>query len=57
MENAVDAIKIAFAVLVFSIAIIVAFTLISQAREVSDIVLGINDHKNYEEYVDIRRRN
>lgn len=51
MENAVDALKIAFAVIVFVIAISIAFAVFSQARAVSDILLYANDKTNFEEYV------
>lgn len=52
MENAVDALKIAFAILVFVIALTLAFSVIGQARATSDIVLALNDKTNYYEYVD-----
>ncbi len=51
MENAVDALKIAFAVIVFVLAISIAFAVFSQARAVSDILLYANDKTNFEEYV------
>lgn len=43
MENAVDALKIAFGVLVFVIALTVAFALLSQAKATSDIMLFASD--------------
>lgn len=52
MENAIDALKIAFAVLVFVIALTLTFSVIGQARVTSDIVLTVNDKTNYYEYVD-----
>lgn len=51
MENAVDALHIGFAILVFVIAVSLAFTVFSQAREVADVVLYYNDRTNFEEYV------
>lgn len=52
MENAVDALKMAFAVIVFVIALGIAFAVFSQAREVADIMLKLNDKTNYEQYVE-----
>ena len=50
MENAVDALKIAFGVLVFVIALTVAFDLLSQAKATSDIMLFASDKTNYYTY-------
>ena len=50
MENAVDALKIAFGVLVFVIALTVAFALLSQAKATSDIMLFASDKTNYYTY-------
>lgn len=50
MENAVDALKIAAAVLVFVIAITIAFALLSQAKSTSDIILFSSDKTNYYDY-------
>jgi len=47
MENAVDALKIAFAVMVFTIALTLAISTFSQARETSEAVLYMNDKTNY----------
>lgn len=52
MENAVDALKMAFAVIVFMIALGLTFAAFSQAREVADIMLQLNDKTNYEQYVE-----
>ncbi len=52
MENAVDALKMAFAAFVFVIAIVLAFTAFSQAREVADIVLYTSDRTNYDEQIE-----
>ena len=50
MENAVDALKIAFGVLVFVIALTVAFALLSPAKATSDIMLFASDKTNYYTY-------
>lgn len=50
MENAVDALKIAFGVLVFVIALTIAFALLSQAKATSDIMLFASDKTNYYSY-------
>lgn len=47
MENAVDALKIAFAVMVFTMALTLAISTFSQARETSEAVLYMNDKTNY----------
>lgn len=52
MENAVDALKIAFGVLVFVIALTIAFALLSQAKATSDIMLFASDKTNYYSYSD-----
>lgn len=52
MENAVDALKIAAAVLVFVIALTIAFALLSQAKATSDIMLFASDKTNYYTYSD-----
>ena len=51
MENAVDAIKMAFAIFVFVLAIGIAFAVFSQARAVADVVLFYTDKTNFDEYV------
>ena len=51
MENAVDALMIAFGVLVFVIAIGSAFTVFSQAQDTADLIVYSMDKTNYEEYV------
>jgi len=52
MENAVDALKIAFAVMVFTIALTLAISIFSQARETSEAVLFMNDKTNYYSWED-----
>ncbi len=57
MENAVDALKLGFAVLVFAIALVLTFSVIGQARATSDIVLTLNDKTNLYDYVDVEETN
>ena len=52
MENATDALKIAFAIFVFVIAITLTFSLISQAKSTSDYVLSYSDRTNFYEHSD-----
>lgn len=47
MENATDALKIAFAVFVFVIAITITFSLVSQAKSTADTVLFYADKTSY----------
>lgn len=57
MENAVDALKIAFAMFVFVIAIALTFSIVGQARATSDTIFAINDKTNLYEYVDSSEEN
>ena len=50
MENAVDAIKIGFALLVFVIAITLTFSLVGQARATSDAVFASTDKTEFYDY-------
>lgn len=50
MENVTQAIYMAFAVLVFSLALTMTMTVFSQARATSDAVLFRNDETNFMEY-------
>lgn len=52
MENMIDALKMAFAVIVFVMALTIAFTVFSQAKATSDFVLYLNDKTNFEEYLE-----
>lgn len=52
MENAADALKIAFAIFVFILAVTVSFGIISQAKGASDVVLYHNDETNFYQYAD-----
>ena len=47
MENAIDAMKMAFAVLVFVIAMSLAFMMITQARSTADVVFQTTDKQEY----------
>lgn len=50
MENAVDALKIAFGMLVFVIALTLAFMVFSQATQTSNKMLFASDKTNYYTY-------
>jgi len=50
MENAVDALKIAFAVLVLVIALAVSISSFNLAKNTSDIILYTKDETNYYQY-------
>ncbi len=47
MENAAEALRIAFAVFVFVIALAVSFFMISQARQTADVVFAMEDDSRY----------
>ena len=51
MENAVDAIKLGFALLVFAIAITLTFSVVGQARATADAVFEATDKTEFYEYV------
>lgn len=51
MENAVNALKIAFAVLVFAIALTLTFNVVGQARVTSDMVLQAHEMEHTYEYI------
>lgn len=53
MENAVDALKMAFAIFVFTIAISLAIYMFTKARETANIVLQSSDVTKYMEYTDL----
>ena len=53
MEDAVDALKMAFSVFAFIIALSIVFAMFAQAREVSDIVLAHTDNTYFVEYADV----
>ena len=47
MENAADALKIAFAVFVFVIALTIVFSLLGKIKETADAILFYSDKTNY----------
>lgn len=51
MENAIDALKIAFAIFIFVIAIALSFSIIGQVRATSETILALNDKANSYDYV------
>lgn len=51
MEDAVDALKMAFSVFAFVLALAIVFAMFSQAREVSDIVLAKTDNTYFTDWV------
>lgn len=48
MENAADALLMAFAVLVFVIALSVTFSTLAQAKSTADVVLYYSDRENFQ---------
>lgn len=50
MENAADALKMAFGVLVFIVALTVLFFQLSQIKQTADTVLLYSDKTNYYEW-------
>lgn len=57
MENAADALKIAFAIFVFVIAITITFSLVSQAKSTADYILYYTDETNFYENLDSKNTN
>lgn len=53
MENAVDAFKIAFAVIVFVIALSLTMYMFTEAKATSDLVLHSSDVSEYIEYQEV----
>ena len=52
MENAVQALKIGAAILVFSIAVATVFLMFAQAKQVSDTVFKAVDNDKYVDYIE-----
>lgn len=50
MENAVDALKIAFAAIVFGIALTVSIQYFNKVKATSDMIIYTDDETNYTEY-------
>lgn len=53
MENAVDALKMAAAILIFIIAISTSFSLFSTAKQTSDTIISMRDKQKYLEATDL----
>ena len=53
MENAVDALKIGFAILVFIMALSLSMYMYTEARETADIVLHSSDISEFMEYTEL----
>ena len=53
MENAVDALKLAFGVFVFLLGLVIIFSMTSIARETSRILISESDKTKYYEYKDL----
>lgn len=51
MENAIDAIKIAFSIIVFVLALALTISVIGQARATSEVVFHANDKTEFYQYV------
>jgi len=51
MENAVGALKIAFSVFVFTIALSLAVSVVGQARATSDVIFHYNDKTEFYDYI------
>lgn len=49
MENIADALKMAFGILVFAIAITILFMTVSKAKSTADVVLYYSDNTNFRE--------
>lgn len=52
MENAVEALKMAFAMIVFVIALSLSMIMFTKARQASEIVLASSDITEYIDYID-----
>lgn len=57
MENAADALKMAFAVFVFVIAITTLFIMVSKVKTTSDIMFYYNDKTNFHEHTSSNETN
>ena len=57
MDNAVDALKIAFALFVFVVAITVSFSYISQAKSTADYIVFYRDETNFYNHLKSKERN
>ena len=57
MDNAVDALKIAFALFVFVVAITVSFSYISQAKSTADYIVFYRDETNFYNHLKSKEKN
>ncbi len=57
MENVVEALKIAFAVFVFAIAVALSFSVVGQVRATSDVIMALEDKTNDYDYAEISDSN
>ena len=57
MENAADALKIAFAVFTFVLAITITFSLVSQAKSTADYILYYADDTNFYDHLNSNENN
>jgi len=57
MENAADALKIAFAIFTFVLAITITFSLVSQAKSTADYILYYADDTNFYEHLNSSENN
>ena len=57
MENAADALKIAFAIFIFILAITITFSIISQAKSTADVVMYHSDETNFYEHLSSGKKN
>lgn len=57
MENAADALKMAFAVMVFVMALSISIFMFTKARETSEMVLHSSDITEYMEYEEVNANN
>lgn len=57
MENAADALKIAFGLLVFAIALTVIFTMVAKVKSTADVVLYYSDNTNFYEHTSSKDKN
>lgn len=53
MENAVDALKLAFGIFVFLLGLAILFNMTSLAKETSRILISETDQTEYYEYKDL----
>lgn len=52
MENAADALKIAFGVFIFIVALAITFSVIAQAKKTADVVMFTTDKTNFYDWMD-----